>query len=218
MSDALALPAPLQRWRREYAVRRHPVLDALAAATAALPECHMQTAPEQAELLAFLVELVGARLVVEVGTFTGYGTLAMALALPAGGRILTLDVGDWTGLGDRHWREAGVADRIERRIGLAEASLDALLASPDCGEVDLVYVDADKRSYPRYLERALMLVRPGGLIALDNLFWGGAVADPADRTPQTAALRQVARRCRDDTAVAMTLVPMADGLLLLRKR
>jgi predicted O-methyltransferase YrrM len=169
--------------------------------------------------LAFLVELTGAHLIVEVGTFTGYGALAMALALPADGRLITLDTTEWDGLGDYHWREAGVADRIERRLGLAEESLDTLLAGPEAGRVDLVYVDADKKLYPRYLDQARRLVRPGGLIALDNLFWGGAVAeDNGDDTHQVEALRRVAREARDDDGLAMTLLPIADGLLLLRKR
>jgi predicted O-methyltransferase YrrM len=179
----------------------------------------MQTEAAQAELLAFLVELTGARLVVEVGTFTGYGALAMALALPDDGRLITLDTTDWDGLGDRHWAEAGVAHRIERRLGLAEESLDGLLAGPEAGRVDLVYVDADKKLYPRYLEQARRLVRRGGLIAMDNLFWGGAVAaGDDDDTRQVEALRRVAREARDDVGLAMTLVPIADGLLLLRKR
>ncbi len=218
MTDVYALSPELRDWRRAEARRPHPVLDRLEAATRALPEASMMTAPEQAELLAFLVELLDARLVVEVGTFTGYGTLAMALALPDGGRIVTLDATEWDRLGDRHWAEAGVADRIERRLGLAEASLEALAAGPERGQVDLVYVDADKKGYPRYLDLALDLVRAGGLVALDNLFWGGAVADPADTDRQTEALRAVARRCRDDHALAATLVPIADGLMLIKKR
>jgi len=217
--DLLRLPPAVERWRRAEASRRHPVLDRLEEATQALAERTMQTDAAQAELLAFLVELTAARLVVEVGTFTGYGALAMALALPDDGRLITLDTTDWDGLGDRHWAEAGVAHKIERRLGLAEDSLDALLAGPAAGEVDLVYVDADKKLYPRYLEQARRLVRPGGLIALDNLFWGGAVAeDGDDDARQVEALRRTARAARDDADCAMTLVPIADGLLLLRKR
>ena len=216
--DLLRLPPAVDRWRRAEASRRHPVLDRLEAATQALAERTMQTDAAQAELLAFLVELTDARLVVEVGTFTGYGALAMALALPDDGRLITLDTTDWDGLGDRHWREAGVAHRIERRLGLAEESLDALLAGPEAGRVDLVYVDADKKLYPRYLEQARRLVRPSGLIAMDNLFWGGAVAEGDDDTRQVEALRRTARTARDDEGLAVTLVPIADGLLLLRKR
>jgi len=216
--DLLSLPPTVDRWRRDHAVRRHPVLDALEQATQALPDRAMQTAAGQADLLAFLVELTGARLVVEVGTFTGFGALAMALALPPGGRLITLDTTDWDGLGDRHWREAGVADRIERRLGLAETSLDALLAGPEAGAVDLIYIDADKRGYPRYLDQARRLVRPGGLIALDNLFWGGAVAEADEEGHQVEALRRVVREAREDAGFAMTLVPIADGLLLIRRR
>ncbi len=216
--DLLSLPPAVGAWRREHASRRHPTLDALEEATQALPERNMQTASEQAELLAFLVELIGAKLVVEVGTFTGYGALAMALALPEDGRLITLDVGDWDGIGEGHWAQAGVAERIERRLGLAKESLDALIAGPERGLVDLVYVDADKKLYPRYLQQALMLVRPGGLVAMDNIFWGGAIADPDDRERQVDALREVVDRCRDDDGLGMTLLPIADGLLLLRRR
>ncbi len=216
--DLLSLAPEVGCWRREHATRRHPALDKLEAATQALPDRNMQTAADQAELLAFLVEVIGAKLVVEVGTFTGYGALAMALALPEDGRLITLDVGDWDGIGDRYWAQAGVAQKIERRLGLAEESLDQLLAGPECGRVDLVYIDADKKPYPRYLEQALELVQPGGLIGVDNIFWGGAVADPADTDHQTVALRQVVARCLGDEGLAMTLVPIADGLLLLRRR
>ena len=217
--DLLSLPPAVEAWRRAEASRRHPVLDRLEKATQALPERNMQTAAAQAELLAFLVELTGARLIVEVGTFTGYGALAMALALPEGGRLITLDVGDWDRLGDRHWEEAGVAHKIERRLGLAEESLDTLSAGPEAGGVDLVYVDADKKLYPRYLDQSRRLVRSGGLIALDNLFWGGAVAEEGDDDArQVEALRRVARQARDDDGLAMTLVPIADGLLLARRR
>lgn len=214
----LATPRDVAAWRRAAATRPHPVLDALEAATRALPEASMMTEPAQAELLAFLVELTAARLVVEVGTFTGYGTLAMALALPEGGRIVTLDTTDWGGLGERHWQAAGVAPRIERRLGLAETSLRAMCEGSERGQVDLVYIDADKKGYPTYLDLALDLVRPGGLIALDNCFWGGAVADRTDDDRQVRALRGVVARCRDDQGLAMTLVPIADGLLLVRKR
>lgn len=216
--DLMSLPPTVATWHRTRASRRHPVLDKLEQATQALPDRRMQTASEQVELLAFLVELIDAKLVVEVGTFTGYGALAMALALPADGRLITLDVGDWDGIGDQYWAQAEVAHKIERRLGLAEASLATLLEGPERGRVDLVYIDADKKAYPHYLEQALALVRPGGVVALDNLFWGGAVADPNDTEHQTEALRQVVERCRVDDGLAMTLVPIADGLLLLKKR
>ncbi|MEO1091951.1 MAG: class I SAM-dependent methyltransferase [Pseudomonadota bacterium] len=219
MSDVLmALPPAVANWRNVHATRRNPLLDELAAITRQLAHADMMTSPEQAELLAFLVETTGAKLVVEVGTFTGYGALAMALALPPDGRLVTLDHTDWHGIAEPFWRRAGVAERIQRRLGLAEDSLDGLLRGPEAGAVDMVYVDADKKRYERYLAQALRLVRPGGLVLLDNLFWGGAVADPNDESRQVAALRRVIQRCRDDDRLAMTLVPVADGLLMLRKR
>jgi predicted O-methyltransferase YrrM len=200
-------------------LREHPALARLRAATAALPEGGMQSAPEQGQLMGLLVELMGARRVLEIGCFTGYGTLAMALALPPGGRILTLDVNpDWVELGRRAWREAGVEDRIEVRFGLAEASLDQLIEAGGAASFDLAFIDADKKSYDAYYERSLVLVRPGGLIMIDNVLWGGAVADSANRDRQTLALRALNAKLRADPRVSTALVPIGDGLMLARKR
>ena len=155
----------------------------------------MRSSAEQAQLLAFLIELMGARRVLEIGCFTGYGTLAMALALPAGGRVVTLDVNaNWPTIGRRHWRAAGVADRIELRLGLALESLDGLLAEGAAGSFDLAYVDADKKLYDAYYERALALVRPGGVVALDNVLWRGAVADPDNDDRQTLGAARTQRQ------------------------
>jgi predicted O-methyltransferase YrrM len=157
--------------------------------------------------------------VLEIGCFTGYSTLAMALALPADGRLLTLDVNpDWVELGRRAWREAGVEDRIEVRFGLAEASLDQLIEAGEAGSFDLAFIDADKKSYDAYYERSLVLVRSGGLIMIDNVLWGGAVADPANRDRQTLALRALNAKLHGDPRVSMALVPIGDGLMLARKR
>jgi len=201
------------------ALREHPAQARLRAATARLPEAGMQTAPEQAQLMALLVELCGARRVLEIGCFTGYGTLAMALALPPDGHLVTLDVNpEWVALGQQAWREAGVADRIEVRFGLALASLDQLIAAGAAGSFDLAFIDADKKSYNAYYERSLVLVRAGGLILLDNVLWGGLVADPANADHQTAALRALNTKLRDDARISLALVPIGDGLMLARKR
>jgi predicted O-methyltransferase YrrM len=200
-------------------VREHPALGRLRAATAALPEGGMQSAPEQGQLMGLLVELSGARRVLEIGCFTGYGTLAMALALPPDGRILTLDVNpEWVELGRRAWREAGVEDRIEVRFGLAEQSLERLIEAGGAGSFDLAFIDADKKRYDAYYERSLVLVRPGGLIMIDNVLWGGAVADPANRDRQTEALRALNAKLHADPRVSMALVPIGDGLMLARRR
>jgi predicted O-methyltransferase YrrM len=213
------LEGALQRYIVEATLREQPAQQALRTASDALPDAGMRSSPEQVQLLALLIELMGARRVLEIGCFTGYGTLGMALALPRDGKIVTLDVNaDWSAIGRRFWREAGVLDRIEMRLGLALESLDALLAEGAEGSFDLVYVDADKKSYDAYYERALRLVRPGGLIALDNVLWHGAVADSADTSRQAQALRALNGKIRDDDRVTMSLVPIGDGVMLARRR
>ncbi len=203
----------------EVGLREHPELRALREETDRLAEGEMRSSAEQAQLLAFLIELMGAERVLEVGCFTGYATLAMALALPPHGQVTTLDVNaDWAAIGRRHWQRAGVAEKISLRLGLALDSLDALLAEGVGDSFDLVYLDADKKHYEAYLERALALVRPGGVIAADNVLWHGAVADPADRSRQTRALRRFNRRVHDDPRLALCMVPIGDGLTLLRRR
>jgi predicted O-methyltransferase YrrM len=161
---------------------------------------------------------MGAKRVLEIGCFTGYGTLGFALALPADGKVVTLDVNeDWAGIGRRYWREAGVEARIELRLAPALESLDRLLAEGAADSFDLAYVDADKKSYSDYCERALRLVRPGGLVALDNMLWHGAVADPDDQGHQVKALREVAARLHDDPHLTVSLLPIGDGLMLARR-
>lgn len=209
----------LQDYLLAVGVREHPVLRELRLVTDGLPDGGMRSSAEQAQLLAFLVELMPARRVLEIGCFTGYGTLAMALALPQDGRIVTLDVNQgWTAIGRRHWEAAGVAERVELRLGLALDSLDRLLREGAAGTFDLAYVDADKKLYDTYYERALALVRPGGVVALDNVLWHGAVADPADQDRQTAALRRLNAKLHADARVTPLILPVGDGLALARKR
>jgi len=198
-------------------LREHPVLRELRVLTDDLPEASMRSSAEQMQLLALLIELTGAKRVLEIGCFTGYGSLAMALALPPEGRVVTLDVNEhWPAIGRRHWERAGVAGRIELRVGLAAESLEQLAA--EGANFDLAYVDADKKLYDTYYERALALVRPGGIIALDNVLWSGAVADPADQDHQTLVLRALNAKVRDDARVTSVLLPVGDGVLLTRKR
>jgi predicted O-methyltransferase YrrM len=215
----LPLTEGLYDYLLAHALREHPALQRLRAATARLPEAGMQIAPEQGQLMALLVELSGARRVLEIGCFTGYGSLVMALALPADGRLLTLDVNpDWVALGQRAWREAGVAAKIEVRFGLALASLDQLIAEGAAGSFDLIFIDADKKSYDAYYERSLTLARRGGLLLIDNVLWGGQVADPANTDRQTEILRALNAKLRDDQRISLALVPIGDGLTLARKR
>jgi predicted O-methyltransferase YrrM len=206
-------------WIRDHSLREPPVLARLRELTAGLLDASMQIAPEQGQLMALLVRLIGARRILEIGCFTGYSALWMAAAMPEGGRLITLDVNrEWVEIGRRFWREAGVEARIEVRLGLAIESLDALLAEGAAESFDLVFIDADKKSYELYYERALELTRPGGLILLDNMLWGGSVADPANDDHQTRVLRALTDRLREDQRVEVSLLPIADGLALARKR
>jgi O-methyltransferase len=215
----LALSDRLHDYLLAVGLREHPAQRELRLATDALPDGGMRSSAEQAQLLAFLIELIGARRVLEVGCFTGYGTLAMALAVPEGGRVVTLDVNaDWADLGRRFWRAAGVEGRIKLRLGLALDSLDRLLAEGEAGRFDLAYVDADKKLYDVYYERALALVRPGGVVALDNVLWRGRVADPEDSSHQTQTLRALNAKIHADERVDMALATVGDGVMLARVR
>jgi predicted O-methyltransferase YrrM len=215
----LPLTERLQAYLLANSLREHPALAQLREETSGLPGAGMQIAPEQGQFMALLIELTGARRVLEVGCFTGYSALAMALALPPDGRLITLEVNaEPLEIGRRAWRAAGVAERIEVRLGLALESLDALLEEGAAESFDLVFIDADKKSYDAYYERALRLVRPGGLILLDNVLWGGAVADPADQDRQTVALRELNAKLHRDERISLSLLPLGDGLTVVRKR
>src|SRR5918994_5418801 len=211
----LPLTERLYEYLLATSLREHPAQARLRAETAQLPEGSMQIAPEQGQLMALLIELCGARRVLEIGCFTGYGTLAMALALPPDGRVLTLDVNpDWVELGRRAWRDAGVEAKIEVRFGLALTSLDQLIDAGRAESFDLIFIDADKKSYDEYYQRSLTLARPGGLILIDNVLWGGLVADPANTDRQTEILRALNAKLRDDDRISLALVPIGDGLTL----
>jgi predicted O-methyltransferase YrrM len=215
----LPLTDRLHEYLLASSLREHPALAQLRDETSRLPGADMQIAPEQGQLMAFLVELIGARRVLEIGCFAGYSALAMALALPPDGRLVTLEVNaEPIEIGRRAWRAAGVTDRIEVRLGLAADHLDRLLREGAAGTFDLAFIDADKKSYDLYYERALALVRPGGVILLDNVLWGGAVADPADHERQTETLRALNAKLHRDERITLSLLPLGDGLTLARKR
>jgi predicted O-methyltransferase YrrM len=215
----LQLTDALHAWLLDSSLREPELLRRLREETARLPEADMQSAPEQVQLMALLLRLMGARRVLEIGVFTGYGTLGMALALPEGGQVVALDANEhWPAIGRQFWREARVEERIELRTGQASDLLDALLAEGQAGSFDFAYVDADKKSYDLYYERSLALLRPGGLVALDNMLWGGSVADPADQDHQTRALRALTRKIQADSRLDLSLLPIADGLMLAWKR
>ena len=187
--------------------------------TASMEQANMQIGPEQGQFMALLVELIGARSVLEVGTFTGYSALAMAVALPENGALVACDVSEeWTAIGRRYWEEAGVAHKIELRLAPALETLDALLAEGRAGTFDFAFIDADKEGYDAYYERALELVRLGGLIVLDNTLWEGKVADPAATDVDTEAIRAINAKLSLDERVTLSLIPVGDGLTLARKR
>ena len=199
--------------------REPEILRRLREETARLPNAGMQIGPEQGQFMALLVQLLGARRTLEVGVFTGYSSLAVALALPPDGRVVACDVSEeWTAIARRYWAEAGVAGKIELRLGPAVGTLDALLADGQADGFDFAFIDADKENYDNYYERALRLVRPGGLIAIDNVLWGGSVADPEAQGESLAAIRALNAKLHRDERVALSLVPIGDGLTLALKR
>jgi predicted O-methyltransferase YrrM len=211
------LPEAVEQYVTGIIAKETPVQQRLRAETAALPEARMQIGADQGALLALLARLIGARRALEIGTFTGYSALAVAAALPADGRLITCDVSEeWTSIARRYWAEAGVAGRIELRLGDARATLAALLHVMGEASFDFAFIDADKPSYDAYYEACLRLVRPGGLIAIDNTLWHGAVADPHDNAPDTVALRALNLKIRDDPRVQACLLTVGDGVMLVR--
>lgn len=199
--------------------REPGVLRRLRAETMELPASGMQISPEQGQFMMLLVQLMGAERLLEIGTFTGYSTLCLALSLPPEGKIITCDVdAQWTAMARRYWEEAGVADRVELRLAPALETMENLLADDQDETFDFVFIDADKENYLGYYEMALELVRPGGLIAVDNVLWGGSVVDFTKQDRDTEAIRMLNQTLHGDRRVDLSLVPIGDGLSLARKR
>jgi len=215
----VTLTRALRRYLYEASLREPDVLRRLRAETSALTQASMQIGPVQGQLFGLLVELLGARRTLEIGTFTGYSALVVALALPEDGTLVACDVSDeWTRVARRYWEEAGVAHKIDLRLAPALETLDGLLAGGATGTFDFAFIDADKASYDAYYERCLRLVRPSGLIAVDNTLWSGKVADSAATDADTEAIRAFNAKVRDDQRVSMSLLPVGDGVTLLRRR
>jgi len=213
------LPTALDDYVRTVGARESDVARRLREETARLPQAAMQIGADEASFLALLARLLGARRAVEVGTFTGYSALAVAGALHADGRLVCCDVSrEWTDVGRPFWTEAGVAERIDLRIAPAAQTLRDLLRDPGEGTFDLAFVDADKSSYDDYYELCLRLVRPGGVVAIDNTLWSGWVADPAHDDADTVALRRLNQKIHDDERVDACLLSIGDGLTVARKR
>jgi len=218
-SHSISLTATLSEYLHSVSLRESQLQRRLREETAKDPMARMQISPEQGQFMALLVRLMGARRCIEVGVFTGYSSLAVALALPADGRIVACDVSEqWTSVARRYWTEAGVADRIDLRLAPALETLDVLLAAGGAGTFDLAFIDADKTNYLGYYERVLALLRPGGLVLIDNTLWSGRVADPEVADADTVALRHFNECLHRDERIDLSMLPVGDGLSLARKR
>ncbi len=218
-NQTLNLDDRLYRYLVDHSVHEPEVLTALRHETAQHPMAQMQIAPEQGQFMALLVQLLGVKKALEVGVFTGYSALRVALALPPEGKLVACDVSEeYTAIARRYWEQAGVAHKIDLRIAPATETLDQLIQAGETNSFDFAFIDADKSSYPTYYEQVLQLVRPGGLIALDNVLWSGQVADPTVQDRRTNTLRALNDTIHNDDRVVASLVPIADGLTLAMKK
>jgi predicted O-methyltransferase YrrM len=219
MAGRSFLPEAIERYVGETLVKETPLQRRLREETAKLPMGMMQIGADQGAFLALLVRLIGARRTLEIGTFTGYSALTVASALPPDGKLIACDVSEeWTSIARRYWREAGIERRIDLRLGPAAETLRALLAAGEAGQFDFAFIDADKSRYDTYYELSLGLLRPNGLIAIDNVLWGGSVLDDKKQDADTTALRALNLKVRDDARVDSVLLTIGDGLTLARKR
>ena len=217
-SRTIRMNDSIDAYLRGVSVRETDVQRRLREETAALVQAGMQICPEQGQLMRMLTGLVGARRAIEVGVFTGYSALCVALALPADGELVACDVNEeWTAIARRYWSEAGVASKIRLHLAPADRTLDALVREGRSGEFDMAFIDADKTSYDLYYERCLELLRPGGLVLVDNVLWNGAVADESDRSEDTVALRAFNAKLGDDARIDLCMLPVGDGLTIARK-
>ncbi len=215
----LSLTDDIRGYLVDVTLREPDVFRRLRAETAPMDNAEMQIAPEQGQFMHLLVEAIGARRAIEIGTFTGYSALWIASALPPDGELICCDVSErWTAVARRYWEEAGLAGRIDLRIGAALGTLDYLLAHGQAGTFDFAFIDADKENYDHYYERVLQLLRPGGLLALDNALSGGRVVRPAPDQIKAAGMDALNRKIQSDDRVTQSLVPIGDGLMLARKR
>lgn len=217
-SRTFTISEELNRYLLSITLRDTALLAELREHTARMPEARMQISPEQGQFLHWLVSTLGARRTLEVGVFTGYSALVTALALPGDGQLVACDVSaEYTAVARSFWERAGVARRIDLRLAPALQTLDDLLAQGQAGTFDFAFIDADKENYSAYFERVLDLLRVGGVMAVDNVLWSGRVIDPANHESSTVAVREFNRRVYEDTRVAISVVPIGDGLTLARK-
>jgi predicted O-methyltransferase YrrM len=215
----LGLSDRLTDYIQSISVREAQVLAELRQETSRHPMGRMQIAPEQGQFMALLVQLIGARKTLEIGVFTGYSALVVALALPDDGKVIACDVSEeFTKIARQFWQKAGVTHKIDLHLAPAIETLDQLLTSGQANTFDFAFIDADKSNYANYYERALQLIRPGGLIAIDNVLWSGAVADPQIQDTRTNAIRALNQKLHQDERIILSLIPIADGLTLAMKR
>ncbi|MDD0844254.1 class I SAM-dependent methyltransferase [Pseudomonas sp. Gutcm_11s] len=215
----LNLDDALYQYLLDVSLRESPLLKRLRDETAQLPMARWQIAPEQGQFMALLVQISGARKILEIGTFTGYSSLCMAQAMPEDGRLICCDLpGEYNAIAERYWYEAGVNERIDLRLAPALETLNALERGGHGESFDLIFIDADKANYTVYLEHALVLARKGGLILFDNTLWSGRVLEQSPDSPDTRAVQALNRGLRRDTRVDISLLPLGDGLTLCRKR
>ena len=219
LKKTLGLDDRLYNYFLSVSLREADILRQLREETSHLPSARMQIAPEQGQFMALLIQLLGATKTLDVGVFTGYSSLCVALALPPNGKIVACDVSEeYTAVARRYWQAGGVEDKIDLRIAPALETLDELLSTGQAETFDFAFIDADKRNYDGYYERSLQLIRPGGLIAIDNVLWSGRVADSQDQDNSTEAIRAFNKKLHDDERVTLSMVPIADGLTLALKQ
>ena len=216
-NKTICITGDIYEYLLSVSLREPDILRELRLETALDEKANMQISPEQGQFMALLVKLLGAKHTLDIGVYTGYSSLCIGLALPEDGRVTACDINaEWTETAKRYWRKAGVADRIDLHLAPAQQTLEALL--PEAKDhFDFAFIDADKAGYDMYYEYCLQLVRPGGLVAIDNVLWDGAVADPANNDPETVAIRALNAKIHADRRVEVSLVPIADGLTLARK-
>lgn len=218
-SRSIGLDENLYQYLLEHSLKEHLLLAELRAETARMSEANMQIAPEQGQFMAMLARMLGARRYLEVGTFTGYSALAVTMAMPEQSRTVCLDVSqEWTDIAQRYWIRAGLADRIDLHLRPAAETLQQLVNEGWSGDFDLAFIDADKSGYIEYYEHCLRLVRPGGVVLIDNTLWDGDVANPDNQQPDTQAIRAFNQHLFKDDRVDLSMIPLGDGLTLARKR
>ena len=218
-TESINLTPELYKYLHNISLREPEVLTSLRMETQKMTGARMQISPEQGQFMALLVELLGARKTLDIGTFTGYSALVVALALPSDGKVVTCDVSsEAPNVAKKFWELAGVANKIDLQIAPALQTLQKLIDDGEASTFDFAFIDADKNNYEQYYEKSLMLVRRGGLIAIDNVLWSGKVVDPRDNDKDTQSIRALNKKLLHDTRITLSMIPIGDGLTLARKR